>query len=82
MVPHDFLLVIFLFLAQEEKGSLRMVLPEVTVEASSLIGQYIPTNTGPIRESFIQHSEAEFEQRMTSFVYGGFTTYILYYLIS
>ena len=59
-----------------------MVLPEVTVEASSLIGPYIPTNTGPIRESFISHSEAEYEQRVTSFVYGSFTAYILYYLIS
>ena len=82
MVPHDFILIVLLFMAEEDKGPLRMVLPEVTVEASSLIGQYIPTNTGPIRESFIQYSEAEFEQRMTSFVYGGFTTYILYYLIS
>ena len=59
-----------------------MVLPEVTVEASSLIGPLLPSNTGPIRESFITHSEAAYEGRMTSFVYGSFTAYILYYLIS
>ena len=38
--------------------------------------------TLPIRESFITHSEAAYEGRMTSFVYGSFTAYILYYLIS
>ena len=59
-----------------------MVFPELTVEGSSVIGGYIPSNTGPIRESFIQHSEAQFEQRVTSFVYGGLSVYALYYLIS
>ena len=82
MAAHNFTVVILLFLAEKEKDPNRMVLPEVTVEASSLIGPYIPTNTGPIRESFMHHSEAAFETRMTNFVYGGFTAYILYYLIS
>ena len=59
-----------------------MVLPDITVEGSSIVSQYIPSNTGPIRESFMENSEANFEYRMTNLIYGGFAGYILYYLIS
>ena len=59
-----------------------MVLPEITMMGAGVIADWIPTNSGPIRESFTQNSTAKFEQRMTSLVYGGFSLYICYYLIS
>ena len=45
------------------------------------LAKLIPKSTGPIREPFVDHSEAVWEYTVTNLVYGSMATYCVYYLL-
>ena len=58
-----------------------MAIPEITIESGHWLWNRMPKNTGPIRESFEDNSEAVWEYQMTNIVYGGMAVYCCYYLL-
>ena len=55
--------------------------PEIVSETGHWLWNQVPKNTGPIRESFSEHGDAEWEYMMTKIVYGSMSVYCCYYLI-
>ena len=48
---------------------------------ANIFSELLPKNTGPVRESFVDHSEALWEYTMTNLVYGSMASYCVFYLL-